>query len=64
MSPQGLGYGILRALAASGANVGMHGIALTSVLEQQAAAVADEFGVQVAFSTADLRKPAAIRCAM
>lgn len=47
MSPQGLGYGILRALAAAGANVGMHGIGSTDELRQATEAIKNEFGVEV-----------------
>lgn len=61
VSPQGLGYGILRALAAAGANVGMHGIGTSDELQHAAHTISNEFGVKVAHSNADLRKPAAIR---
>ena len=63
-SRRGLGYGILKSLAAAGCNVGMHGLMPEEVLKSQADAVAAEFGVTTFSSTADLRKPAEIRCAI
>ena len=50
VSPQGLGYGILRALAAAGANVGMHGIGTSDELQHAAQTISDEFGVKVSCS--------------
>ena len=60
-SLKGLGYGILRTLAAAGCNVGMHGIMEAGQLALQSEAVASEFGVKAVYSTADLTKPAEIR---
>ena len=53
-SLKGLGYGILKTLAAAGCNVGMHGIMDPAQLALQSDAVAAEFGVQAAYSTANL----------
>lgn len=60
-SLKGLGYGILKTLAAAGCNVGMHGIMDPAQLASQSDAVADEFGIQAAYSTANLTEPAEIR---
>ena len=60
-STSGIGLAVLKALAREGANVSMHGLgdkAALTALQQQIAA---DSGVKVAFSDADLRKPAQIR---
>lgn len=62
-STQGIGYGMLRALAGAGADVVMHGLASQDELKQKTQALQDEFGVKVGFSSANVRKPQEIRCA-
>ena len=61
-SAQGLGFGILRALAGAGANVVMHGLAAEDALRAKADAVASEFSVRTAVSNADVTQPQQIRC--
>ena len=60
-SAQGLGLGILRALAGAGANVVMHGLAAEDALRAKADAIASEFNVRAAVSTADVTQPQQIR---
>ena len=60
-SAQGLGLGILRALAGAGANVVMHGLAAEDALRTKADAIASEFSVRAAVSTADVTQPQQIR---
>ena len=63
-SAQGLGLGILRALAGAGANVVMHGLAAEDALRRKADAIASEFSVRTAVSTADVTQPQQIRSAL
>lgn len=60
-STTGIGLAMLRALAGAGANVTLHGLLPPADLEQMQKALASEFGVKVASSHADLRKPKEIR---
>lgn len=60
-SSQGIGLGMLRALASAGADVVMHGLVSTDELKQKTDALHQEFGVKVGFSTANVRKPQEIR---
>lgn len=60
-STGGLGYAIVKTLAAAGCNVGLHGIMDPKELSQQCDSVKSEYEVNAAFSTADLTKPAEIR---
>ena len=60
-SSQGIGLGMLRALASAGADVVMHGLVSTDELKQKTDALHKEFGVKVGFSTANVRKPQEIR---
>ena len=60
-SAQGLGLGILRALAGAGANVVMHGLAAEDALRAKADAIGSEFDVRTAVSTADVTQPQQIR---
>jgi 3-hydroxybutyrate dehydrogenase len=53
----GIGHATLRALAAQGCNVMMHGLGDLAEIEQKRRAVAEEFGVKVAFNGSDLSKP-------
>jgi len=62
-SAQGLGLGILRALAGAGANVVMHGLAAEDALRAKADAIASEFSVRATVSTADVTQPQQIRLA-
>lgn len=57
-STQGIGLGILRALAGAGADVVMHGLIPADKARSATAALSDEFGVRVGFSGADVSKPA------
>jgi 3-hydroxybutyrate dehydrogenase len=61
-STQGIGYGILRALAGAGATTVMHGLVPEAELRHKAAEVAREFGVETGVSAANVMKPAEIRC--
>jgi 3-hydroxybutyrate dehydrogenase len=59
-STSGIGLGIARALAADGANVLLNGFGVAQEIERLRAALAAEFNVKVAFSGADISKPAQI----
>jgi 3-hydroxybutyrate dehydrogenase len=60
-STSGIGLGIARALAARGANVILNGFGDPGEVERLRQRLADEFGVKVAFSGADISKPEQIR---
>ncbi|KAF5832827.1 hypothetical protein DUNSADRAFT_11166 [Dunaliella salina] len=60
-STSGIGLAVLKALAGAGANVGMHGLGDPKVIAKLRDEIAAESGAQVAYSAADLRKPAEIR---
>lgn len=53
----GIGHATLRALAAQGCNVMMHGLGDQAEIAQKRKAVAEEFGVKVTFNGGDLSKP-------
>jgi len=63
-STSGIGLGIARALAASGANVILNGFGDADAIEQVRAGIASDFGVEVAYDGADLADPAAIEAMM
>lgn len=60
-STSGIGLAVIKALAASGANVAMHGLGDKSSIAMLQDQIATENGVKVLYSDADLRKPADIR---
>ena len=60
-STSGIGLGIAQALAAQGADVMMNGFGDAAEIERLRTQLATEFGVRVAYSDADISKPAAIR---
>jgi 3-hydroxybutyrate dehydrogenase len=60
-STSGIGLGIARALAAAGSGVVLNGFGKPDEIAATQEAVADEFGVKVTFSGADMSKPDAIR---
>jgi 3-hydroxybutyrate dehydrogenase len=59
-STSGIGLGIARALAGEGANLTLNGFGDAHQIENTRAGLAAEFGVQVAYSGADMAKPAEI----
>ena len=59
-STSGIGLGIARALAGAGANVVINGFGVADEIERLRAGLADEFGVKVGFSGADMSKADAI----
>ncbi|SFL56985.1 3-hydroxybutyrate dehydrogenase [Rugamonas rubra] len=59
-STSGIGLGMARALAGSGANIVFNGFGDAGEIEQLQADVAKEFGVQTAYHNADMSKPAEI----
>jgi 3-hydroxybutyrate dehydrogenase len=59
-STSGIGLGIARSLAAAGASVVLNGFGPTDAIKQTQDAIADEFGVTVRYSAADMTKPDAI----
>ncbi len=59
-STSGIGLGIARALAADGANLVLNGFGDAGEIDKLRAALAAEFGVEVAYDGADMSKPAAI----
>lgn len=60
-STSGIGLGIARALAEGGADILLNGFGDAAQIKKQCADFASEFGVKVAFSPADMSKPADIR---
>ena len=58
-STSGIGLGVARTLAASGADIAMTGFGDAAAIEQQRAAIAAEYGVRCAYVPADLSDPAA-----
>jgi 3-hydroxybutyrate dehydrogenase len=60
-STSGIGLGIARALAADGANLMLNGFGDAAQIEALRAGLAKEFGVKVAFSGADISKPAQVQ---
>ena len=60
-STSGIGLGIARALAAQGANLVLNGFGNQHDIEALRAAMAEEFGVDVLYSDADMAAPAQVR---
>ena len=60
-SSQGIGFGILRGLAAAGADVVMHGLVEPQEFRAKVDGIKNEFGVKVGHSAADVRRPQEIR---
>lgn len=63
-STQGIGLGVLKGLAAAGADVVMHGLVSADEFERKTSEIQKEFGVGVDHSAADVRKPEEIRHAI
>jgi len=59
-STSGIGLGIARALGGAGANLMLNGFGDAAQIEALRAGLAKEFGVKVAFSGADISKPAQV----
>jgi 3-hydroxybutyrate dehydrogenase len=55
-STSGIGLGIARAFAGAGANVVINGFGVETEIEKLRAGLAEEFGVEVMFSNADMSK--------
>jgi 3-hydroxybutyrate dehydrogenase len=60
-STSGIGLGIARAFAASGSNILLNGFGDAAMIEKLRGDLAAEFNVKVAFSGADMSKPAEVR---
>jgi 3-hydroxybutyrate dehydrogenase len=60
-STSGIGLGIARAFAASGANILLNGFGDATAIEKLRTDLAAEFNVKVAFSSADMSKSADVR---
>src|SRR5262252_6554113 len=60
-STSGIGLGIARALAGAGTSVMLNGFGDAREIERLRAGLAEELGVPVAFSGADMSKPAEVR---
>ncbi len=63
-STSGIGLGIARSLAASGANILLNGFGDAAAIEETRAELAREAGVKVIYSGADMSKPAEIAAMM
>jgi 3-hydroxybutyrate dehydrogenase len=59
-STSGIGLAIARAFAAEGANVTLNGFGDPQAVEQERRSIAETFGVTVAYSGADVTKPAEV----
>jgi 3-hydroxybutyrate dehydrogenase len=59
-STSGIGLGYARALAAQGVNLTINGFGDAAAIEKERAGIEQEFGVKVAYSGADMTKPAEI----
>jgi len=59
-STSGIGLAVARAFAAEGANVTLNGFGDPEAVEQQRRSIEEMFGVTVAYSSADVTKPAEI----
>ena len=59
-STSGIGLGVARALAASGADILLNGFGDKADIEKLRAGIAQEYGVRVSFSGADMSNPADI----
>jgi 3-hydroxybutyrate dehydrogenase len=60
-STSGIGLGIATALAAEGCDVMLNGFGEPAAIERIRGGLAKEYGVRVAYSSADVRQPAQIR---
>jgi 3-hydroxybutyrate dehydrogenase len=60
-STSGIGLGVARSLAGAGANVMLNGFGDAEQIEALRAGLAQEFGVKVAYSGADMSKPEQVR---
>src|SRR5260221_2668722 len=60
-SPSGIGLGIASARAGEGCGVMLNGLAARAAIERLRAGLAEKQGVRVAYSPADMSKPAEIR---
>ncbi len=60
-STSGIGLGIARALAGSGANIALNGFGEADAIERLRAGLAEEFKVKVVFCAADMSRPAEVR---
>jgi 3-hydroxybutyrate dehydrogenase len=60
-STSGIGLGIARALGGAGANLMLNGFGDAARIEALRAGLAEEFGVRVAYSGADMSKPDQVR---
>ncbi|MFN5541797.1 MAG: 3-hydroxybutyrate dehydrogenase [Betaproteobacteria bacterium] len=59
-STSGIGLGIASAFAREGANITLNGFGEAAAIEAMRAAMAEEFGVKVRYSAADMSKPTQI----
>jgi 3-hydroxybutyrate dehydrogenase len=59
-STSGIGLAIARAMAAQGANVTINGFGDKAAIEKERSGIEKEFGVEAAYSPADMTKPAEI----
>jgi 3-hydroxybutyrate dehydrogenase len=59
-STSGIGLGIARSLAAAGASIVLNGFGPTDQIKEAQDAIADQFGVTVRYSAADMSNPDAI----
>ena len=59
-STSGIGLGIARSLAHAGSAIVLNGFGKSEDIAEIKATIADEFGVNVTFSSADMSKPEAI----
>jgi 3-hydroxybutyrate dehydrogenase len=59
-STSGIGLGIARALAGAGCNVTLNGFGDVFAIEHECKHIANDFGIKVAYSPADLSKPGEI----
>jgi 3-hydroxybutyrate dehydrogenase len=60
-STSGIGEGIAEAFAAQGMNIMLNGFGDAAQIEKQRAALTSKYGIKVAYSPADMSKPADIR---
>ena len=58
-STSGIGLGIVRALAAAGAEVVLNGLGSAAEIDRTREQIAGEFGVKASFSPADMTRPSA-----
>src|SRR5271167_4237540 len=59
-STSGIGLGIVRALAAAGAEVVLNGLGSAAEIDRTREQIAAEFGVKASFSPADMTQPKSI----